>query len=124
MNEKKYEYTVLFEMERCALVERGARREYAVVDGLVPEGERKYEGSDWGLTVSYAEHSPEGLSRMLDLFRTRTEKGFVSRSKLEESCNINDSNDKSGSLDLIRELCKADSIGEDIKKSMNVDFGI
>lgn len=85
----KYNYTVLFEKGNYALIERGEKHlEYAVVASLKPESERKYEGSDWGWTCGYTEHTPQGLSVMLDFFRLKTETNYISRSRLEELANL------------------------------------
>lgn len=82
---KMYEYNVILENGEYALIERGTKcPEYAVVYGLVPECERKYEGSDWSWTVSYACHNAEGLFSMLDLFRKRTEDNYLSKVRLIE----------------------------------------
>lgn len=79
-------YQVLFEKGRYALIRRGVKfEEYAVVFGL------NKERGDWEHTCSYANFSPvfgvseaEALCAMLDVFRSKTEEGYVERERLVE----------------------------------------
>lgn len=81
----RYNYEVIFEKGRYALIKRGTERpEYAVVAGLVPEEKRRYEGSDWDGTVGYFNATVTGLSDALDCLRYRTEESYIPWLRLEE----------------------------------------
>lgn len=75
---------VMFEKDNYALILRGNKyNEYAVVYGL--DKEKK----EWSHTVGYytvfhAEEEPECLAKALDLYRAKTDKSYISRSRLEE----------------------------------------
>ena len=78
-------YEVMFEKDRYALIKRGTEfPEYAVVYGLVPERERRFDGNDWDYTVSYMSATAEGLAAMIDWFRYKTEINYITRTRLEE----------------------------------------
>lgn len=109
----KYNYTVLFEKHNYALIERGDKYpEYAVVNGLKPESERKYEGSDWDYTCEYIEHTPQGLSAMLDFFRLKTEENYVERSRLKELATLFKDkliqDNKSSIMEYFKDVCEMD----------------
>ena len=83
----RLDYEVIMENKGYALIKRGTKYpEYAVVWGLKPETERKFEGNDWGGTVGYAIDTAGGLAVMVDLYRERTEENYISRERLEELC--------------------------------------
>lgn len=78
-------YEVMFEKGRYALIKRGTEfPEYAVVSGLVPEQERRFDGNDWDYTVAAYNVDARELSYAIDAFRFFTEDSYILRGRLEE----------------------------------------
>lgn len=78
-------YEVMFEKGRYALIKRGTEfPEYAVVSGLVPEQERRFDGNDWDYTVAAYNVDAIELSHAIDAFRFFTEDRYILRGRLEE----------------------------------------
>ncbi len=75
---------ILFESGNYALIDRGESfTEYAVVNGL------DKTTMEWDFTVGYftvwnPEEEPDCLAKALDLYRAKTDKNYISRSRLEE----------------------------------------
>lgn len=81
----RLDYEVILEKGRHALIKRGTQfPEYAIVAGLLPEQERKFEGSDWDGTVAAYDVNAKGLSDAIDRFRYLTELDYIPRLRLEE----------------------------------------
>lgn len=81
----RLDYEVILEKGNYALIKRGVMiPEYAVVSGLVPEQERKFEGSDWDGTVAAYNANVKGLSDALDHFRYITELNYITRARFAE----------------------------------------
>lgn len=95
-----------------ALIERGESKEYAVIYGLVPESERRYEGSDWNRTVNYASHTLIGLAKMIDVFRCKTEDKYISHLRLEELATLFKDglieDDKESAMEYFEDTCSMD----------------
>lgn len=81
----RLDYEVILEKGRYALIKRGTRfPEYAIVAGLVPKQERKFECSDWDRTVAAYVANVKGLSDAIDHFRYITELNYITKARLEE----------------------------------------
>lgn len=75
---------VMFEKDNYALILRGNKyNEYAVVYGLDKE-KKEWVHTVGYYTVFHAEEEPDCLAKALDLYRAKTDKNYISRSRLEE----------------------------------------
>lgn len=75
---------VMFEKNNYALILRGNKyNEYAVVYGLDKE-KKEWSHTVGYFTVYHAEEEPDCLAKALDLYRAKTDKNYISRSRLEE----------------------------------------
>ncbi len=105
-------YEVLLEKGKYALILRGTKmEEYAVVSGLDKEREC------WDWTCCYYNFGgftqidkTEALSLALDYFRMKTEKNYISRSRLKElATQLKDGlleDDKESAMEYFDEVCE------------------